>query len=300
MKHTFMTEIIMSKKILITGASGGFGKLISTTLLKHGHIVVASMRDIEGKNKIAAGTLKKAGAQIVEIDVTSDESVNNGVATSVEALGDIDVVINNAGIGAIGLQESFTPEDWAKLFDINVFGVQRVNRAVLPYMRKNNSGLILYISSVLGRVSLPFQAPYNASKWALEALAEGYRSEVSSLGIDSCIVEPGGHLTSAMDNFAKPSDKSRESDYGELASAPQGMNQGFKEALSTNPAQNPQNIANAVLHLIEKPMGQRQFRTVVDKMGMGDYITDLNGHQEQITKDIFNAFGMGDLLKLKA
>jgi len=113
----------MSKNILITGASSGFGKLTTQTLLKAGHTVVASMRGVGASNQAVAAELKSAGAHIVEIDVTSDDSVTKGVAAALEMAAGIDVVVNNAGMGVIGLQESFTPEDWQGLFDINVFGV---------------------------------------------------------------------------------------------------------------------------------------------------------------------------------
>ena len=107
-----------------------------------------------------------------EIDVTDEASVESGVASATKQAGGLDVVVNNAGVGVLGLQETFDVDDWKKLFDVNVFGVQRVNRAVLPHMRERGSGLIIFVSSLLGRMTIPFYGPYNASKWALEALAE--------------------------------------------------------------------------------------------------------------------------------
>lgn len=289
----------MSCKILITGASAGFGKLTADTLLKKGHTVVGSMRGVEGKNQAVAGELKAAGAHIVEIDVTSDDSVDQGVAAAMEKAGGLDVVVNNAGVGVVGLQETFTPEDWRTLFDINVFGVQRVNRAVLPHLREQNSGLLIHVSSLLGRMTIPFYGPYNASKWALEAMAENYRTELSGFGVDSCLVEPGGFPTTFMDNLIKPSDSSRDDGYGELAQAPAGFLANFEQALAGNPAQDPQNVADAIADLIDTPAGQRQFRTVVDKMGMGDHLVGYNDQLEQITAGIYGAFGMDGMLKLK-
>ncbi len=289
----------MSKIILITGASGGFGKLTTLTLLKNGHTVVASMRGVKDKNKQITEELETAGARIVEIDVTNDTSVNQGVKTAIEMTGGMDVVVNNAGVGVVGLQETFTPEDWQKLFDINVFGVQRVNRAVLPYMRANKSGLIVSTSSLRGRITVPFYGPYNASKWALEALAENYRVELSEFGVDSCIVEPGGYPTTFIDNIVKPSDSSRDESYGELSQAPIGFLNDFEKALEDNKEQNPQLVADAISKLIDTPAGQRSFRTVVDKMGMGDHIKGYNEQLAQITYGIYNAFGIEDMLKLK-
>lgn len=289
----------MTCKILVTGASSGFGKLTTLTLLNNGHTVVGSMRGVDGKNKGVAEELKSAGAHVVEIDVTSDDSVAQGVAAALEAAGGLDVVVNNAGVGVIGLQEAFTPEDLQKVFDINVFGVQRINRAVLPHLRDKQSGLLIHVSSLLGRMTLPFYGPYNASKWALEALAENYRTELSGSGVDSCIVEPGGYPTTFMDNLVKPGDPGRNDGYGDLAQAPLAMKANFEKALEANPAQNPQDVADAVADLIDTPAGQRKFRTVVDKMGMGDHIEGCNDQLEQVTAGIYGAFGIDGMLKLK-
>lgn len=284
---------------LITGSSSGFGKMITETLLKQNHTVIASMRGVNGKNQTVAKELSEAGAHVVEIDVTSEDSVNGGIKEAIDKAGGIDVVVNNAGAGVLGLQEIFTAEDWQKLFDINVFGVQRINRAVLPHMRSRGSGLIIYVTSLLGRITIPFYGPYNASKWALEAMAENYRSELSNLGIDSCIVEPGGFKTEFMDSLMMPSDKSQDASYGDYVHAPMQFFKGFEEAMANNPEQNPQNVADAIAELIETPAGQRSFRTVVDKMGMGDYLKGYNDQLEQLTQGIYSNFGMGDMLKLK-
>lgn len=289
----------MSQKILITGASGGFGKLTVDSLLQNGHQVAATMRNPEGKNKGVADELRNSGAHIIELDVTDDASVENGVKKTIEQLGGIDVVINNAGVGVLGMQEHFTPEDFRKLFEINVFGVQRVNRAVLPHLRAKNSGLLVHVSSLLGRMALPFYGPYNASKWALEALAENYRVELSGFGIDSILVEPGGYPTTFMDALMRPSDNSRNEGYGEFMNAPHQMFEGFEGALANNPAQNPQNVADAIAKLVDTPAGERPTRTVVDKMGMGDHIQGYNDQLGQITSGIYNAFGIGGMLNLK-
>lgn len=289
----------MSNKILITGASSGFGKLTTLTLLKNGHTVVASMRGVSSKNTAGAKELTTAGAHVVEIDVTNEASVTQGVKTALDIAGGIDVVVNNAGVAVVGLQETFTPEDWQQLFDINVFGVQRVNRAILPHLRERKSGLLVHISSLLGRMALPFYGPYNASKWALEALAENYRVELSGFGVESCIVEPGAYPTPFIDNLGKPSDATRDASYGDFAQAPMGMVHNFKQALAANKAQNPQHVADAIVQLIETPAGQRRFRTVVDQMGMDDHIKGYNDHLEQIMSGIYNAFGIGEMLKVK-
>jgi len=286
-------------KILITGANGGFGALTVKTLLDQGHSVVATMRNIDSKNKANADELTALGAKVVNLDVTDDASVNAGIEKAVELSNGLDVVINNAGIGVLGIQEQFTIDDFKRLFDVNVFGVQRVNRAILPHFRKQGNGLLIHISSLLGRIAFPFYGPYNASKWALEAIAENYRVELSGFGVDSCIVEPGGYPTGFFGSLMKPSDSSQNEGYGEMVNAPQQAFDNFEGALASNPSQNPQNVADAIAKLIDTPAGQRPMRTVVDNMGMGTHIEPYNNQLAQIHEGLYNAFGMGDMLKLK-
>ena len=117
--------------------------LTAKTLLKEGHGVAATMRGVDDKNKGPAAELTKAGAKVVNLDVTDDASVDKGVRDSINALGGLDVVINNAGFGYLGLQETFTSNDWKRTFDVNVYGVQRVTKAAIPHMRKQGSGLLV-------------------------------------------------------------------------------------------------------------------------------------------------------------
>jgi NAD(P)-dependent dehydrogenase (short-subunit alcohol dehydrogenase family) len=289
----------MTKKILITGASGGFGKLTVLTLLQNGHQVAASMRDINGKNRNVADELRKAGAKVLEIDVTDETSVTNGVKAAIADLTGLDVLINNAGMGVLGMQEFFTPTDFQKVFDINVFGVQRMNRAVIPYFRQKNDGLIIYTSSLLGRIALPFYGAYQASKWALEALAENYRVELSTFGIENCIIEPGGYPTAFADNLLRPSDRSREMSYGDFAKVPEAALQNFENVLKSNPQQDPQKVADAFAELIDKPKGDKPFRTAVDFIGMADHIQKYNEHLEQIMTGLYTNFGTLGMLSVK-
>ncbi|MCB0377224.1 MAG: SDR family oxidoreductase [Bdellovibrionales bacterium] len=289
----------MSQTILITGASGGFGERTVKILLQQNHKVVASMRGVTGKNKEKAAHLAGLGAKVVELDVTNDESVEKAILNAIREVGNIDVVINNAGVGVLGRQEAFTIEDFRKLFEVNVFGVQRVLRTIIPHFRENGGGTIINVSSLLGRITIPYYGPYNASKWAIEALTENYRTELSSFGIDVCILEPGGFPTTFMDNLIKPSDTSRDSQYVNVEPSPEVFFQNFEQALAANPAQDPQNVAEAISKLVATPKGHRQFRTIVDKMGMGDHIEGYNEGLKQITQGVYGAFGIDHLLKLK-
>ena len=290
----------MSQKILITGANGGFGRLTLESLLHNNHQVVASMRDIDGRNKELANEFTNLGARVVEIDVTDDDKVASGVSQAIEALDGLDVLINNAGTGAHGIMEDFSTDEMKSLFDINLFGVQRMNRAVLPFFRSQHSGLLLHISSLLGRMTLPFYGPYNASKWALEALVENYRSELSGFGVDVCMIEPGGYPTTFMSNLVKPKDQSRHTSYGDFAQAPSFSLEHFRAALQANPQQNPQDVADAALMLVNTQPGARPFRTICDRLGMGTHIEEYNQHLEKFTTEIYSNFGIEHMLKLNS
>lgn len=283
-------------KILITGANGGFGALITEALLHGGHQVVASIRDAGGRNQAVAQRLQAEGARVVSIDVTDDQSVADGVTDAVAQLGGLDVLINNAGTGVHGHTEAFTADDLNKVFDINVYGLHRMTRAVLPTFRAQKSGLVINISSLLGRISIPFYGPYNASKWAVEALTENYRAELSGFGVEFALVEPGGFPTTFIDNLLKPSDRDRVQGLGEFAQAPAQSLAGFEQVLADNPQQSPALVADAVRGLVEAEPGTRPFRTVVDKLGMGDPVAKYNEHLAQLTHGIYSAFGTEQML----
>ena len=181
----------MSKTILITGASSGFGRDTAETLAKAGHRVFASIRDAAGRNRETAAALRAQGIGVVELDVTDDASVDAAVLSVLAEAGRIDVLVNNAGIASAGVTEAFTAEQAKQLFNTNVVGVLRTTRTVLPSTRTAGDGLIINIGSILGRVSLPFFGIYGASKFAVEALTDSLGYEVSKLGVDVALVHRG-------------------------------------------------------------------------------------------------------------
>jgi len=288
------------KNVLITGAAGGFGTIIIDALLAEGYTVTGAMRDAEGRNKLAAHTLENKGVFVVNIDVTNDQSVVEGVDKAASKMGSIDILINNAGLGAGGIQEGFTADDWKKVFDVNVFGVQRMTRAVLPFMKREQRGLLMLISSLSARLSVPFQGPYSPSKWAAEALAESYRVEVSNLGIESCIVEPGGFPTQFIGSLLQPSEKERSLDYGAIKDLPAALLSSVKSVFESNPEQTPDLVSDAVIKLIKMPQGTRPMRTEVDKMFMGDLVAPLNKQLAEANEKVYEAFQMESLTKVKS
>jgi NAD(P)-dependent dehydrogenase (short-subunit alcohol dehydrogenase family) len=277
--------------VLVTGSSTGFGRLMAETLARHGHTVFATMRDPAGRNAPNASEIRALAAKeslplhILELDVTNDASVEQAVLAAVEQAGRIDVAINNAGYVLVGLAEAVTTEQAQQIMDTNFFGSVRVNRAVLPYMRRQRSGLLLHISSGAGRVIFPSFGFYSATKFALEALAEAYHYELASQGIDSSVVEPGAYQTSIFGNLVKAADEARTDTYGAANQLPIKINDGLGKA-----AGNPQEVADAVLRIVETPAGQRKLRYRVSPSGLG--VDEINALSEQVQARLFEIFGI--------
>jgi len=195
---------LTGKSILITGCSTGFGRLAAEDFARKGAKVFATMRGlprVEAAELTAIAAVDNLDIHVIEIDVLSDEQVTAGVARAEEINGGaLDVLINNAGISYGGPVEIQDLEATQHTFDTNVFGPQRMIRAVLPAMRAAKSGLIINVSSQLGRVIAPSYGMYSPSKFALEALSEGLAYELVPHGIDVNVIEPGGYPTMIWSN----------------------------------------------------------------------------------------------------
>ena len=287
-------------KIFITGIAGGFGQPTALALLEKGHAVAGSVRRRAGKNAETVARLEAAGAHLVEMDVTDTGSTDRGVDAALTALGGLDVLFNNAGIGSYGIQELMSADEMARVFDVNVMGVQRVMRAALPTLRAQGHGTVIYTSSLIGRIATPFYGTYSASKWALEAIAECYRTELSGFGIESCIVEPGAMPTAFFDGMVVPNDPQREAQYGEFAQMPGLSAAGLAQMLEATPAQRPQRVAEAIVALLEMPFAKKPFRTVVDHTGVGPEIERYNGVLHDVTRTVMTSFGIEKMLALNA
>lgn len=175
------------KVVLVTGASSGFGHAIAESLVADGFVVFGSLR---------APLSLRPSFRTVTMDVTRDDSVTAAVEEVLRSVGRIDVLINNAGIGLAGAIEDTSIEEAKAQFETNFFGTHRTCRAVLPHLRAQGSGTIINMSSLAGRVSIPFQAFYSASKYAIEAYSEALRMEVRPFGIRVAMIEPGDFATS--------------------------------------------------------------------------------------------------------
>lgn len=283
-------------RILITGTSSGFGKLAAETLARAGHDVYAGMRNPNGRNanardELTALKLERGSIQVLDLDVTSDDSVNSAIALIHGRAGGIDVLINNAGVLGLGILEAFTLEDIRALYDVNVFGALRMNRAVLPMMHAQNRGLLVHVTSSAGRLVFPFMSAYASSKFALEAIAEGYHYELSQTGIESIIVQPGSFATKVASNRLTPSDTSRLDKYAALEPFHAGM-KAMLESGETDPnAPNPQVIADALLQLVHAQPGTRPLRTLID-VHFAPLVESINRVSAEAQPHVLGAMGM--------
>jgi NAD(P)-dependent dehydrogenase (short-subunit alcohol dehydrogenase family) len=277
--------------VLITGSSTGFGRLFTETLARKGHTVFATMRDPGGRNAKNAAEIRTLAEKdslpihVLEMDVTEDASVERAVDAVIAKAGRIDVAINNAGYYLSGLEEAVTTEQAQRLMDTNFIGSVRVNRAVLPHMRRQRSGVLMHISSGAGRVVLPSAGFYCASKFALEALAESYSYELASQGIESVILEPGPYETPVFGNMVTAADEARTDTYGAVKQIPAKIN-----AALSSVAGNAQDVADAVLRIIETPAGEKQLRYLVSPESFG--VDQINALSKQVQANLLEAFGV--------
>jgi NAD(P)-dependent dehydrogenase (short-subunit alcohol dehydrogenase family) len=186
--------------IFVTGTSTGIGMATAISLARAGHTVYAGMRNPQRFGELhEAVAREKLGIRIVAHDVDGDSSARDAIGHALAETGRIDVLVNNAGIGASGPVEETDLSDFRSTMETNFFGALRCIQAVLPGMRERRSGCIVNVTSVAGRIAISPQAPYASSKWALEALSECLAQEVRSFGIRVAIVEPGVIATPIFD-----------------------------------------------------------------------------------------------------
>src|SRR6202795_1852973 len=229
----------MKKVIVITGASSGFGALSARALAKAGHIVYASMRETAGRNAPQVADVKKfsndnkVDLRPIELDVSSEKSIEAAIRQIVAEQGRLDVLMHNAGHMVFGPAEAFTPEQLAELYDINVLSTQRVNRAALPQLRRQGRGLLVWVSSSSSAGGPPpYLAPYFAAKAGMDALAVVYARELSRWGIETSIIVPGA-FTGGTNHFAhagSPADKARAAEYESGADA--GLGEQIRNAFA--------------------------------------------------------------------
>jgi NAD(P)-dependent dehydrogenase (short-subunit alcohol dehydrogenase family) len=283
------------KNIIITGSSNGFGLKAAKDFADKGNKVFATMRNPNGKNANAKAELESHSTQIkvVEMDVTNDASVKEAISTILAEAGNLDVLINNAGIMYLGITEAFSVEQARFQMETNYFGAIRVMQAILPSMRKSGAGLIINTSSLVGRMSPPFFGTYTATKHALEGYTQALRYEVSPFGVDVVLVEPGPFGTGLLASGQAPAHSEVLETYGDLAGVPAAMGENFAQMLQSEDAPDPQWVVDAYLKLAEMPTGKRPTRTVV---GITWGVDEINELTQSIQDRVLNEMQLDTVL----
>ncbi len=292
----------MFKTILVTGASSGFGAITVRALADAGHAVYAGIRDISGHNQQAVADAvgyaktRRAQLRIVELDVSDQPSVEVAIEHIVAEADQIDVVVHNPGHMVLGPLEAFTPEQLTELYDTNAVFTQRVNRAVLPHLRAQGDGLLVWVGSTSTRGGTPpYLGPYFAAKAAEDSLAVSYAAELSRFGIDTTIIVPGS-FTTGTNHFAHaghPADTEIAEAYDKPY--PDLVDQVSRRlAALASPGANPAQVAAAIVRVVGTPKGQRPFRVHIDPANDGAETVNRVG--DLVRRDFYRRIGLDDLL----
>ena len=294
------------KVVLVTGASSGFGAMTVRALADAKHVVHAGMRDIGGRNAQAAEAVRRYAAEHgvtlrpIEMDVSDQASVDGAVAAVLAEAGRIDVVIHNAGHMVLGPTEAFTPEQVAAVYDTNVLSTQRVNRAVLPAMRAQRDGLVLWVGSSSSRGGTPpYLGPYFAAKAAVDALAVSYAAELTRFGIETTIVVPGSFVsdTNHFANAGRSADEYIATAYE--AEYPALTDEVSKKLAELAPDDaDPFEVARQIVKVVDTPKGSRPFRVYVDPADDG--AEDVFRVGDRVRQWFYQRIGLSELLSVSS
>lgn len=292
----------MSKVIVISGAGSGFGALSARALADDGNTVYAGIRETAGRNADRVADAREYAEEhgvdlrTVELDVSSQDSVDAAVETIIEEAGRLDVIVHNAGHMVNGPTEAFTPEEIARVYDTNVLGTQRLNRAALPHLRKQGHGLVLWVGSTSTRGGTPpYLAPYFAAKAAMDSLAVSYAAELARFGIETTIVVPGS-FTSGTNHFAnagQPADEKTAAEYEELYG---GLLESVAQRLAELAPEDADasQVSDEIARIVALPDGTRPFRSHVDPADDGSEVVSVVA--DRIRAEFLVRIGLEDLL----
>ena len=296
----------MTKTIVVTGASSGFGAMTTRALAAAGHTVYAGMRDVAGRNAQAAADLAEHArsngvrTQAVEMDVADQASVDAAIDRIITEAGRLVVVVHNAGHMTLGPVEAFTVEQLASVYDTNVLSTQRVNRAALPHLRRQRDGLLVWVGSTSARGGTPpYLGPYFAAKAAEDSLAVSIAAEVARFGIDTSIIVPGSFST-GTNHYAhagRPQDTDVVQEYDQVYAGV--MDDLLKrQAGLAPPDADPAEVARQIARVVDLPKGGRPFRVYIDPAQDGAEEVFRIG--DRIRREFYRTVGYEDLLAPKA
>ncbi|TRX54347.1 SDR family NAD(P)-dependent oxidoreductase [Fulvivirga sp. M361] len=292
------------KTVLITGAGSGMGLHTAQTLALSGFKVYAGIRDPNGRNSHKSTRLREyveghgKTIEIIDLDIHQDASCQAAANKVIEKDGSIDVVIHNAAHLFVGFSEGYTPEQLQSSLNTNAVGAHRLNRAVLPYMRKQKNGILIYVGSGITNLMAPFTAPYVIGKAAFDALAESTAYEVSQFGIETSIMMPGVFMegTSHFETAEFPKDEEVLKQYNRLKKDYDNYESGLRNLFRFGDAP-IQGVADKIEELLLLPKGQKPLRVTVD---YSDYLAEPgNAVRETLTERVFRIMNYSHLLKVK-
>lgn len=285
----------VKRNVVITGSSSGFGRKAVKDFADKGYQVFATMRSPEGKN-VAIKTELEAysdSIHVVDMDITSDESVKIAIANVLAKVGKIDILINNAGVMYLGITEAFSIAQAREQMETNYYGAIRTIQAVLPSMREARSGLIINTSSMVGQISAPYFSTYAATKHALEGYLQGLRYEIAPFGIDIAIVQPGPFPTGLSNAGQQPTRTDILDSYGELANIPAAIFEEFGKFMQSDQAPDPQVVVDTYIKLADMPVGKRPTRTTV---GMVWGVDAINAAKQPIQDRVLKEMQLDKVL----
>jgi NAD(P)-dependent dehydrogenase (short-subunit alcohol dehydrogenase family) len=296
------TRTTEPKTIVVTGASSGFGALTVRALARAGHTVYAGIRDTRGRNAAAVTALDDLSAQenlalrAVEMDLSTQSSVNAAIERITDEQSRLDVIVHNAGHMVLGPSEAFTPEQLTSVYDTNVVGAQRVNRAALPHLRARGSGLLVWVGSSSTRGGCPpFLGPYFAAKAAMDALAVSYAGEIIRFGIETSIVVPGAYPsgTNHFTHAGRPADTATADAYEvKYAGLMADVNQRLADLIP--PGADVAEVAREIVRIVDTAPGTRPFRVHIDPSRDGSEVVSVVA--DRIRAEFYHRVGLSDLL----
>lgn len=255
----------MAKTVFITGSSSGFGKESAKLFQQKGWNVIATMRSPEKEEELNI----LENVLVTKLDVQDTGSIGTAIEAGIMQFGKIDVLINNAGYGTFGIFENATEEQIRRQFDVNVFGLMTVTKAILPHFRQNKSGLFINISSMGGKITLPMMTLYHATKFAIEGFSESLFHELYALNIHVKLIEPGGVNT----NFGTSSMERINNEIDEYNPFMENFGRSFEKFITERDAATVDDVARVI---VEAATDQKeQLRYLVGNDGK-EFVSHLN------------------------